>query len=341
MATRFLVAYASASGSTAEVAEAIGGVLRQMDVTVEVHNAKDVIDLRAYDAVVLGSSIRGGRWLPEAIQFIEQFRQQLATRPVAYFTTCLTLAKDNEESRRIVLSYLDPVLRLAPEIQPVGLGMFAGSLDQQHTMVMQNDVYPQGDYRNWDRIRKWAAEISPLLVERSDAGRAPLVSGLDAQASDIQTVKSQAAGEDLQQSKSADSGIKDAQSGEAHIGWADMQKSNLQGANLARANMMGADLRRADLSRSNLTQAVLNGANLGHANLSHADLSFADLSWADLTGADLSNANLTGVNLVWANLSRARLNGAILDGARYNSQTLWPDGKLPEGAGEMVAVKFF
>ena len=154
---------------------AIGGVLRQMDVTVEVHNAKDVTDLRAYDAVVLGSSIRGGRWLPEAIRFIERFREQLATRPVAYFTTCLTLAKDNEESRRIVLSYLDPVLRLAPEIQPVGLGMFAGSLDQQHTVVMQNDVYPQGDYRNWDRIRKWAAEISPLLVARPPKERTPQV----------------------------------------------------------------------------------------------------------------------------------------------------------------------
>lgn len=330
MPTKILVAYASSSGSTAEVAEAIGGVLRQMDVPVDVCNAAEVTTLQPYSAVVVGSSIRGGRWLPEAIQFIERFKAGLATLPVAYFTTCLTMAKGDEESRRIVLSYLDPVLRLAPNVKPVGLGLFAGSLDRQSKLAMKSDAFPQGDYRNWDRIRKWAADLSlrlsdPLYDDRGELVMAGAV--LDyAQEPAIASFPPEEPATD--------------QTDTAHIGWADLHSSNLQGANLARANMMGADLRRADLSRSNLSQAVLNGANLGHANLSHADLSFADLSWADLTGANLSHANLTGAILVWANLTRAKISGAVLDGARYNSQTLWPDGKLPEGSGDLVAVQF-
>ncbi|MCB0113105.1 MAG: pentapeptide repeat-containing protein [Caldilineaceae bacterium] len=330
MATRILVAYASASGSTAEVAEAIGGVLRQMDVTVDVQNVADVKYLRVYDAVVVGSSIHGGRWLAEAIQFIEQFKRDLAGLPVAYFTTCLTMAKDDEESRRIVLSYMDPVLRLAPDIKPVGLGLFAGSLTDQQSLTMKRDVFPKGDYRNWDRIRKWAAEISLRLTDPLHDDRGSLVvSG---------AVLSY---NDPSESRPADLDADSAESSKAHVGWANLQSSNLQGANLVRANMMGADLRRADLSRSNLSQAVLNGANLGHANLHGCDLSFADLSWADLTGADLTNANLTGANLVWANLTRAKLEGAILEGAHYNSQTLWPRGEIPHGYGDLVSVSFF
>jgi menaquinone-dependent protoporphyrinogen oxidase len=330
MPTRILVAYASSSGSTAEVAEAIGGVLRQMDVPVDVCNAAEVTTLQPYSAVVVGSSIHGGRWLPEAIQFVEQFKAILATLPVAYFTTCLTMAKGDEESRRIVLSYLDPVLRLAPNVKPVGLGLFAGSLDRQSKLAMKSDAFPQGDYRNWDRIRKWAADLSLRLSDPlyDDRG-ALLMTGAVlnyAQEPDIASSPPQEPATD--------------QADTAHIGWTDLHSSNLQGANLARANMMGSDLRRADLSHGNLSQAVLNGANLGHANLSHADLSFADLSWTDLTGANLTYANLTGVNLVWANLTRAKISGAVLDGARYNSQTLWPDGKLPEGSGDLVAVQF-
>lgn len=332
MATHILVAYASSSGSTAEVAEAIGGVLREIDVTVDVRNVAEVTALAAYNAVVVGSSIHGGRWLPEAIQFIERFKEGLATRPVAYFTTCLTMAKDDEESRRITLSYLDPVLRLAPDVKPVGLGLFAGSLDRQSKLTMKSDAFPQGDYRNWDRIRKWAAEISLRISDPLHDDRGALVLA-DAVLTFPEQPESAVSPAETQTAATEETDI-------AHIGWSDLQSSSLKGANLARANMMGSDLRRADLSQSNLSHANLNGANLGHADLSHADLSFADLSWADLTGANLTGANLTGANLVWANLTRAKLKGAVLDGAHYNSQTLWPDGKVPQEGGELVPVNF-
>ena len=154
---RILIAYATGSGSTAEVAAAIGEELSGGQVIVDVWPVKEVSQLETYHAVVLGSSIRLGRWMPEAIRFLKDHREFMANRAVAYFTTCLTMTEDTHESRQMVLSYLEPVLQLAPEIRPVGLGLFAGSLNPDLRLVMP--AGPYGDFRNWEAIRGWAREI--------------------------------------------------------------------------------------------------------------------------------------------------------------------------------------
>jgi menaquinone-dependent protoporphyrinogen oxidase len=66
-----LVAYASRAGSTAGVAEAIGQTLAESGAHVEVRRMQDVKDLAAYRAVVAGSAIQGGHWLPEAMHFMQ------------------------------------------------------------------------------------------------------------------------------------------------------------------------------------------------------------------------------------------------------------------------------
>ena len=70
MSRRTLVAYASRAGSTAEVAEAIGRTLAEDGAQVDVRLVKEVADLSPYRAVVAGSAIQGGKWLPEAMQFV-------------------------------------------------------------------------------------------------------------------------------------------------------------------------------------------------------------------------------------------------------------------------------
>ena len=59
-----------------------------------------VKDLSAYRAVVAGSAIRGSKWLPEAIQFIQTHQSTLNQRPFAMFTVCITLAMKNAENYR-------------------------------------------------------------------------------------------------------------------------------------------------------------------------------------------------------------------------------------------------
>ena len=66
--TRILLACASRHGATAEIAEEIGDVLRREvpGAVVEVRDAAEPGDVDGFDAVVLGSAVYMGRWLPAA-----------------------------------------------------------------------------------------------------------------------------------------------------------------------------------------------------------------------------------------------------------------------------------
>ena len=122
MSKKVLVAYASVSGSTGEVAEAIGSVLARHGMQVEVQHIRNVDSVAGYGAVVLGSSIRAGRWLPEAFSFLEDNVEIMAQIPVAYFTTCLTMVNADEDDRHTVLAYMEPVQQVAPAIDPGSAG---------------------------------------------------------------------------------------------------------------------------------------------------------------------------------------------------------------------------
>ena len=163
-----LITYATRLGSTAEVAHRIAEVLHQRGVSVELCVISDVERLDHYSAVIIGSAIRAGKWLPEALRFLVAHEWQLSHLPVAYFTVCMTLHQDTVENRRIVASYHDPILHDIRDVHPVSIGMFAGKVDYAWlpfvTRVMaQVGNVPQGDWRNWDAIETWTRETIPLL----------------------------------------------------------------------------------------------------------------------------------------------------------------------------------
>jgi menaquinone-dependent protoporphyrinogen oxidase len=166
MKGKLLVAYASKCGSTGEVAKVIGQMLANDSATVDVRQTKDVSDLSAYRAVVLGSAIRRGKWLPEAVKFVEAHQQALSRVPIAYFTVCMTLSKDTEENRRKVAAYLEPVHQI---LKPVEEGFFAGKMDYgqlgfvERLMVERVMQVPQGDFRNWTAIQTWAQALPVRL----------------------------------------------------------------------------------------------------------------------------------------------------------------------------------
>ena len=95
-----LVAYASRAGSTREVAEAIGQTLSEHGARAEVRSVTDITDLRPYRAVILGSAVHAGKWLPEAVKFVERYRTDLLRTPLVYFLVCGTLREDTPEHHR-------------------------------------------------------------------------------------------------------------------------------------------------------------------------------------------------------------------------------------------------
>lgn len=167
MSNKILVTYASRTGSTVGVAEAIGRTLAETGATVDVLPMKEVTDLTPYRAVVAGSAIQAARWLPEAIQFLKTHQTTLNQKPFAAFLVCMTLAMKNEQYRRGVVEWLDPVRAL---VKPVSEGFFAGTLDlhkvpsfrkrMMFRVSIATGVWSEGDHRDWDAIHAWAAELA-------------------------------------------------------------------------------------------------------------------------------------------------------------------------------------
>lgn len=171
MNKKILVTYASRAGSTAEVAEAIGKTLSKGGAQVDVIPMNEVKDLSPYRAVVAGSAIRGSKWLPEAVQFIQTHRASLAQKPFAMFTVCITMAMSNAEKYRSgVMNWVAPVREV---VKPLSEGLFAGMLDfsklplNWDTLMLRLTValgiFPRGDHRDWNAIRAWAEELKPVL----------------------------------------------------------------------------------------------------------------------------------------------------------------------------------
>lgn len=165
---RILVVYATRFGSTAEVAKYIGTIINHQGIAVDVRLVNEISSLHGYDAVVLGSAIRSGKWMPEAFHFLTAHRAELRHMPVAYFTVCATLHDDTPENRAIVSGYHTPLLETFRDIQPVSIGMFAGKIDFKKIPLMLRVVakthhLPDGDWRSWEQIEVWAREV-PLLL---------------------------------------------------------------------------------------------------------------------------------------------------------------------------------
>ena len=173
MKDKILVTYATCTGWTVGVAEAIGKTLAEGGTDVDVLPMQEVEDLTPYRAVVAGSAIQNKRWLPEAMQFIREHQAELASKPFAAFLVCMTLAMRNGESYRpFVTEFLAPVRALA---KPVSEGCFAGGLEVRRVpsaadrlkfrLSILFGVWTEGDHRDWNAIHAWAEDLRLRLSE--------------------------------------------------------------------------------------------------------------------------------------------------------------------------------
>jgi menaquinone-dependent protoporphyrinogen oxidase len=165
-----LVTYASKYGATAEIATKIGEVLSQSRLNAEVLPVKNVRDLAAYQAVILGSALYIGKWNKNAEAFLKANVKTLAERPVWLFSSGPT-------GRGDPLALLDGQ-RLPPGLQPVAdrirprdIAVFHGLIDPGKVNFIEKWAVksvvkkPMGDFRDWDMIARWAGDVAAELSE--------------------------------------------------------------------------------------------------------------------------------------------------------------------------------
>lgn len=187
-----LLAYASQYGSTAEISNAIAEALQELQV--EVKSVRDVQDVSNYEAVIVGGPMILG-WHHDAMNFLQQHRDALRQKPVAYFVVCVSFTRPAygevqgvplyldpdlgqppkredklsfREKRTTAETYIGPALNKFPEIKPISIAFFGGVVDNSKLSFIAKIFVrfigaKEGDYRNWEAIRGWGVELASKL----------------------------------------------------------------------------------------------------------------------------------------------------------------------------------
>lgn len=191
MMNRVLVTYATMTGSTAEVAQAVGEELTRGGLQVDVLPLDEIKDIQVYDGVVVGAPMIMG-WHRSALGFLKKHRSAFQHIPLAIFITAMSLTQAGEtgihdvpvyvdenlpkppaqpgkltfrERYATIPNYLRPILGSIRPAKPVSIGIFGGRLEYGRLKwwaVLFAMVIIQaspGERRNWSAIRAWAAGL--------------------------------------------------------------------------------------------------------------------------------------------------------------------------------------
>ena len=164
MQNKVLVAYASKYGSTAEIAEKIGEVLRQKGLQADVLAADKAKNPGEYTAVILGSAAYIGAWRKEAVKFVKKYEDLLAKKSVWIFSSGPT---DKGDPLELVDGWMYPkkVQENIEKIKPRETRVLHGKLDENkigglQRWMLSNAKVPFGDFRDWEDITAWAEKIA-------------------------------------------------------------------------------------------------------------------------------------------------------------------------------------
>lgn len=179
--TRVLIGYASAHGSTGEVALRIGEFLRAEGFDVDVREFDVINSIDAYGAAILGSAIHSQKWLSPAADFLRAHGAELNTRPVWSFSVCSIGDTSSFFSERVARPMRrrrrEPsiISEVRSRIDLRDHRYFAGVIERSQWTVA-GDIFLRlcggtfGDHRDWPDTEQWASGIATSL--RSAPGSA-------------------------------------------------------------------------------------------------------------------------------------------------------------------------
>ena len=173
---RILITYSSVDGHTRAICERLAERLNAAGHAAEVHSiaAAAALDLRHFDKVVLGASIRYGKHRPELYEFIKRQRRALDARPCAFFSVNVVARKPGKDTPDG-----NPYMREFRKLtgwRPRRQAVFAGKIDYQRYGYADRQVIrlimwmthgptdPKAcvDFTNWASVDGFAEQLAEM-----------------------------------------------------------------------------------------------------------------------------------------------------------------------------------
>lgn len=165
---KVLVMTASKYGSTREIGAAIADELVNAGFDVVQAEPSDAVQVGDFDAVVLGSAVYMTQWMENLRNFMAHHSAQLRAVPLWAFSVGLA---------GIPMGAVQDPRRIGPHLlsmSPLDHKTFKGRMDLSQLSLRERSIArlgnaPEGDYREWEKIRAWARQIAAHLTEHAPA----------------------------------------------------------------------------------------------------------------------------------------------------------------------------
>jgi menaquinone-dependent protoporphyrinogen IX oxidase len=195
---KILVTYATLSGTTVEVAQAVAQELQKSGAQVDVLPLAQVQSIEGYSAVVVGAPMIAG-WHRNALAFVRRHHTAWTHIPLAGFVTAMSLtgvataavdgvplciddglptppaSSDHlsfRERYSLPENYARPIVNAARPGKPVGIAFFGGRLEYGRVpwwgvlFAMLVVRAPAGNKHNLPFVRTWAADLPAAFAAR-------------------------------------------------------------------------------------------------------------------------------------------------------------------------------
>ena len=164
-----LIGYASARGSTREIAERIHSRLALRGVRAELVSLDQVPGAVHYDAFILGSAIHNQAWLPSATEFVDLNVDHLAKRPTWLFSVGIPAALGRAFQNAAMREGPKAIARFKATVKPRGHQLFSGVVREADMSTLGRIVFRAtggrfGDFRDWAAIDAFADAIAAEVV---------------------------------------------------------------------------------------------------------------------------------------------------------------------------------
>ena len=166
---KILLTYSTVDGHTKTICEKILSYSKTSQVDISPIDSS--INIKDYDTVVIGASIRYGKYREEIFEFIKENEELLNSKDNAFFSVNVVARKENKnkpETNPYLIKFLNKI-----SWQPKILDVFAGKIDYPKYKFLDKyaikfimwitkgptDTSKVYEFTDWNRVKSFAEKL--------------------------------------------------------------------------------------------------------------------------------------------------------------------------------------